>query len=142
MYLAAVLDLVSRRIVGWSMCTRINAELVCQPLRSVCLQRRAPPELVLHSDRAILPPSIPGQGQILGHNRGNESASQGLGRRVPGESLQEPKGRADFQTRYETRAHARVDIADWIEGYYNLQRLHSSIGYRVPVLIEVMLPAE
>ena len=46
-----------------------------------------------------------------------------------------------YQTRYETRAHARLDIVDWIEGYYNRQRLHSSIGYRVPVQAEEMLLA-
>ena len=51
LYLAAVLYLISRRIVGWSMSARIDAELVCQALRSACLQRRPPPGLIIHSDR-------------------------------------------------------------------------------------------
>jgi putative transposase len=38
-----------------------------------------------------------------------------------------------YQTRYETRAQARLDIVDWIEGFYNRQRLHSSIGFLAPV---------
>ena len=46
-----------------------------------------------------------------------------------------------YQTRYETRAHARLDIVGWIEGYYNRQRLHSSTGYRAPVQAEEMLLA-
>jgi transposase InsO family protein len=51
LYLAAILDLASRRIVGWSMSERINAELVCQALRSACWQRKPPPGLILHSDQ-------------------------------------------------------------------------------------------
>src|SRR3954469_4115847 len=51
LYLAAILDLASRRIVGWSMSERINADLVCQALRSACWQRRPPPGLILHSDQ-------------------------------------------------------------------------------------------
>ena len=44
-----------------------------------------------------------------------------------------------YQTRYETRAQARLDIVDWIEGYYNRQRLHSSAGYCTPVHAEELL---
>jgi putative transposase len=40
--------------------------------------------------------------------------------------------------RYETRAHARLDVVDWIEGFYNRQRIHSSIGYRTPCDSEVL----
>ena len=46
-----------------------------------------------------------------------------------------------YQGRYETRAQARLDIVDWIEGFYNRQRLHSSIGYRTPMEVENMLKA-
>jgi transposase InsO family protein len=45
------------------------------------------------------------------------------------------------QTRYETRAQARLDIVNWIEGYYNRRRLHSSTGYRTPVQTEETLMA-
>ena len=38
-----------------------------------------------------------------------------------------------YRTRYETRAQAKLDIVDWIEGFYNRQRIHSSIGYKTPV---------
>jgi putative transposase len=46
-----------------------------------------------------------------------------------------------YQTHYETRAQARLDIVDWIEGYYNRKRLHSSLGYVTPVHAEEALLA-
>lgn len=51
LYLAVILDLASRRIVGWSMSERIQSDLVCQALRSAYWQRKPPPGLILHSDR-------------------------------------------------------------------------------------------
>ena len=44
-----------------------------------------------------------------------------------------------YQLDYKTRAQARLDIVDWIEGFYNRQRLHSSVGYRSPVSVESSL---
>ena len=46
-----------------------------------------------------------------------------------------------YQIRYETRAQARLDIVDWIEGFYNQQRLHSAIGYRIPAQVDRSLMA-
>ena len=46
-----------------------------------------------------------------------------------------------YQVRYDTRAQARLDIVDWIEGFYNRQRMHSSIGYRSPAEAEMQLMA-
>jgi putative transposase len=51
LYLAAILDLASRRIVGWSMYERIQSDLACRALRSAYWQRKPPPGLILHSDR-------------------------------------------------------------------------------------------
>ena len=143
LYLAAVLDLASRRIVGWSMSTRINAELVCQALRSACLQRRPPPGLILHSDQGSQYAS-----RAYRNLAKSWKMAVSMSRRAnawdnaPMESFFKTlKVERIYQTRYETRAQARLDIVDWIEGYYNRQRVHSSIGYRVPVQAEEMLLA-
>jgi len=143
LYLAAILDLASCRIVGWSMSERINAELVCQTLRSACWQRKPPPGLILHSDRGS---------QYASRAYRKLAASWGMtvsmSRRAnawdnaPMESFFKTlKVERIYQTRYETRAQARLDIVDWIEGYYNRQRIHSSTGYRTPVQAEETLMA-
>jgi putative transposase len=143
LYLAAILDLASRRIVGWSMSERINAELVCQALRSACWQRKPPPGLILHSDqgsqyasRAYRALAVSWGMEVSMSRRANAWDN------APMESFFKTlKVERIYQTRYETRDHARLDIVDWIEGYYNRQRIHSSIGYRTPVQAEETLAA-
>jgi putative transposase len=134
LYLAAILDLGSRRIVGWSMSERIDAELVSNALRSAYWQRRPGSGLILHSDR----------GSQYGSWRYREMVSQyqmtmSMSRRAnawdnaPMESFFKTlKVEQTSRCRYETRAQARLDVVDWIEGFYNRQRIHSSIGYRTP----------
>ena len=143
LFLAAILDLASRRIVGWSMSERINADLVCQALRSAYWQRKPAPGLLLHSDRGS---------QYASRAHRNLAAGFGMtvsmSRRAnawdnaPMESFFKTlKVERIYQTRYETRAQARLDIVDWIEGYYNRQRMHTSIDYCTPVEYETLRAA-
>ena len=138
LYLACVMDLASRRVVGWSMSGRIKADLVCQALKSAYWQRKPPEGLIMHSDR------------------GSQYASDSHRRLIKDyRMIQSMSRRADcwdnaamesfFKTlkverihrlRYETRALAKLDIVDWIEGFYNRRRMHSSIGYKSPVDVE------
>jgi putative transposase len=137
LYLAAVMDLASRRIVGWSMSPRPHADLVCQALKTAYVRRKPPLGVILHSDR------------------GSQSASAAppAAQRLQDAAIDEPQGHCwdnapmesffktlkierVYQLRYETRAQARLDIVDWIDGFYNYRRLHSSIGYRTPVHME------
>lgn len=134
LYLAAILDLGSRRIVGWSMSERIDAELVSNALRSAYWQRRPASGLILHSDR----------GSQYASWRYRELVNQyhitmSMSRRAnawdnaPMESFFKTlKVEQTSRCRYKTRAQARLDVVDWIEGFYNRQRIHSSIGYRTP----------
>ncbi|WP_088509277.1 IS3 family transposase [Burkholderia ubonensis] len=143
LYLAAILDLASRRIVGWSMSERINADLVCQALRSACWQRKPPPGLLLHSDRGAQYAS-----RAYRKLTAAFKISMSMSRRAnawdnaPMESFFKTlKVERIYQNHYETRAQARLDIVDWIEGYYNRQRLHTSINYLTPVDYEAGLIA-
>ena len=146
LYLAAILDLGSRRIVGWSMSEHIDTALVCTALRSAYLQRRPGPGLILHSDRGS-------QGAQYSSWRYRELAdhyqmTMSMSRR--GNAWDNAVIESFFKTlkveqtsrcHYETRAQARLDVVDWIEGFYNRQRIHSSIGYHSPCVYESLQQA-
>jgi putative transposase len=143
LYLAAVMDLASRRIVGWSMSERLKAELVCDALKSAYWRRKPAPGLIMHTDR----------GGQYASDRYRASIKdfrmiQSMSRRAncwdnaPMESFFKTlKVERLHQFRYETRAQARLDIVNWIEGFYNLERMHSSIDYQTPAAAESSLMA-
>jgi len=138
LYLAVVMDLGSRRIVGWSMSPRLHADLVCQALKTAYVRRKPPPGVILHSDRGSQYASAQHR-QLLNDFRMLQSMSRRANcwDNAPMESFFKTlKIERVYQLRYETRAQARLDIVDWIEGFYNHRRLHSSIGYRTPAHME------
>ncbi|CAN0625678.1 transposase [Burkholderia multivorans] len=140
LFLAAILDLASRRIVGWSMSEQINADLVCQALRSAYWQRKPAPGLLLHSDRGSQYASRAHQNLAAGFGMTvSMSRRANAWDNAPMESFFKTlKVECIYQTRYETRAQARPDIVDWIEGYYNRQRMHTSIDCCTPVEYETL----
>nr|WP_186129855.1 IS3 family transposase [Burkholderia gladioli] len=143
LYLAAILDLASRRVVGWSMSERIDAELVCQALRSACWQRKPAPGLLLHSDRGAQYASQAYRKLAAGFRATiSMSHRDNAGDNAPMESFFKTlKVERIYQVRYETRAQARLDIVDWIEGYDNRERLHTSNGFLTPVAYEAAMIA-
>lgn len=143
LYLAVVMDLASRRIVGWSMNSRIAAELVCEALKSAYWQRKPPTGLIMHSDRGSQYASDRHSSLIKDYQM-----VQSMSRRADcwdnaamESFFKTLKVERIYQVRYKTRAQARRDIVDWIEGFYNRQRMHSSIGYRTPAEVETQLLA-
>jgi transposase InsO family protein len=142
LYLACVMDLASRRIVGWSMSERMKADLVCQALKSAYWRRKPPAGLIMHSDRGS---QYAGDShrQLIKDYR----MIQSMSRRA---NCWDAAMESFFKTlkvervhllRYDTRAIAKLDIVDWIEGFYNHRRMHSSIGYQTPVDAESRLMA-
>ena len=143
LYLACVMDLASRRIVGWSMSERIKADLVCQALQSAYWRRKPPAGLIVHSDR----------GSQYASNRYRRliqdcRMTQSMSRKA--NCWDNATMESFFKTlkvervhlmRYDTRAMARLDIVNWIEGFYNQTRMHSSIGYKTPANVEFNLRA-
>jgi transposase InsO family protein len=143
LYLACVMDLASRRIVGWSMSERITADLVCRALRSAYWQRKPAAGLIMHSDRGSQSASASHRQMIKDYRM-----IQSMSRRANcwDNSAMESffktlKVERTHLLRYDTRALAKLDIVDWIEGFYNHSRMHSSIGYKTPVNAESSLMA-
>jgi transposase InsO family protein len=143
LYLACVMDLASRRIVGWSMSERITAELVCQALRSAYWQRKPAAGLIMHSDRGSQYASASHR-QLIKDYRMIQSMSRRANcwdNSAMESFFKTLKVERTHLLRYDTRALAKLDIVDWIEGFYNHSRMHSSIGYKTPVNAESSLRA-
>jgi transposase InsO family protein len=143
LYLAVIMDLASRRIVGWSMSERMKAALVCDALRSAYWQRKPVTGLIMHTDRGSQYASDKHR-KLLKDYRMEQSMSRkgNCWDNAPMESFFKTlKVERIHQTHYENRAHARLDIVNWIEGFYNRERLHSSIGYKTPAHAESSLKA-
>ena len=141
LYLACIMDLASRRIVGWSMSNHMKGDLVCQALKSAYWKRKPPAGLVMHFGRGSQYASDEHRRLIKGYRM-----IQSMSRRAncwdnaPMESFFENlKVERVYQLRYDTRADARLNVVDWIEGFYNRQRMHSSIGYQTPADAECSL---
>lgn len=134
LYLAAVLDLHSRKVVGWAMSSRIDAALVQEALR-MALGRRGPaPGLIHHSDRGsqyacgAYQEILAAYGIRCSMSRKGDCLDNAVVERFFG-SL---KGERTALCHYATRQEARDDVIDYIEMFYNSTRLHSSLGYVSP----------
>jgi putative transposase len=134
LYLATTLDLYSRRIVGWSMSERITSDLVIDALTMAVTQRHPPAGLMHHSDRGSQYASAVFQRMLTAHGMVCSMSRKG---EVYDNAVMESfyatlKRELVSFTRYATRDEARNAIFEWIEVFYNRQRLHSTLGYRSP----------
>jgi putative transposase len=135
LYLAVVIDLYSRRVVGWSMDSRMTKALVIRALLMAANLRNPPPGLIHHSDRGSQYASHAYQavlkqyGMIASMSRkGNcwdnapvERFFSSLKREWTGDQL------------YKTRQAAIADVREYVAVYYNAMRLHSTLGYKTPM---------
>ena len=143
LYLACVLDLGTRRIVGWAMSERITAKLVCDALQMAYWRRRPAAGLLLHSDRGSQYASDDYR-QLIAQFRLTQSMSRkgNCWDNAPMESFFKTlKVERTHRLRYTSRAQARLDIVNWVEGFYNAKRLHSAIDYQSPADFERSLNA-
>jgi putative transposase len=138
LYLAGVLDLCSRRIVGWSMTPHMKVDLVAKALQMAIEQRDPEDGLLHHSDRGVQYASEDYQYLLQSHGMlVSMSGSGDCWDNAAMESFWSTlKGELVDQTHYETRAQAQQSIFEYIEVFYNRKRLHSSIGYRSPESFE------
>jgi len=138
LYLVAVLDLFSRRILGWAMSPTLDAPLVSAALRMALRQRRPVRSLILHSDRGSQFASASYR-QLLAQHGLLASMSR------PGNCYDNAfiesfwstlKYELVYHRRFATRAEARTAVFDYIETFYNRTRLHSSLDYQSPINFE------
>ena len=138
LYLVAVLDVFSRRVIGWAMSPLLDAPLVSAALRMALAQRRPAQSLILHSDRGSQFASAAYR-QLLAEHGLVASMSR------PGNCYDNAfiesfwsslKYELVYHHRFATRAQARTAIFDYIETFYNRTRLHSSLDYQSPINFE------
>ena len=137
LYLAAILDLHSRQVVGWSMQAHMQASLVTDALRMAWFRRRPAPGLILHSDRGSQYCSREFQAALSGYGMRSSMSRKGdCWDNAPTESLwgRLKVGRLDGR-KFATRRDAMDEVVSWLT-FYNYRRLHSSLGYVSPMQFE------
>jgi putative transposase len=144
LYLGAVMDCYSRRIVGWSMRTDLEAELVVDALEMAIARRQPKPGLVHHSDQGS---------QYVSLRFGERCREIGIHRSMgsKGDCFDNAVAESFFATlekdllrrnSFPTRQEARTAVFDYIEAFYNAVRLHSTLGYQSPAEYEKMTKEE
>ncbi len=140
LYLAAVLDLYSRRIIGWAMSDRMTSDLTVDALKMAIVQRQPILALLHHSDQGSQ--YTDGTYQALLKDNGIQVSMNGVGTwydNAPMESFFGTlKSEWVYHRVYRTRDQARSDIFYYIEAFYNRRRLHSSLGYLSPEEFELI----
>lgn len=141
LYLVAVLDLFTRRVVGWAMNPTLDATLVMDALRMGLAQRRPGRSLIVHSDRGMQFASAAYRQLLAQHGL---VASMSRRANCYDNAFIESfwsslKYELVYHQRFATRAQARTAIFDYIETFYNRTRLHSSLAYLSPIKFESQL---
>ena len=138
LYLAVVMDLYSRRIVGWSMSRWINRHLVIDALNMAIGARRPEAELIHHSDRGSQYTSDDFRNELLKHKINCSMSARGncYDNAVVESFFGLMKREWVNRVRYRTRAEARADVFEYIECFYNRKRRHGYLGNISPVAFE------
>lgn len=143
LYLAVILDLFSRRIVGWAMAARMTQELVCAALSMALRQRQPAGELIHHSDRGSQYTSQAFQALLAAH--GITPSMSGRGNCYDNASVESFFGTLKTElvnhALYRTRQEAMTDIFFYLEGFYNRSRRHTALGHLSPAAFETQYQA-
>jgi putative transposase len=141
LYLGAVIDLCSRKIVGWSMADHLRSELCLEAISMALTHRRPERGLLHHSDRGVQY-ACEAYRQMLGEHGMERSMSRTgncYDNAVMESFFSTLKTELIYHEHYATQAEARRSIFEYIEVFYNRQRRHSAIGYQSPEAFEASL---
>ena len=138
LYLAVIIDLFSRQVIGWAMSERMTTDLVCDALQMAVFKRKRPKSVIVHSDRGSQYCSHAYRELLQQHQlRGSMSAKGNCYDNACAESFfHSLKVEAIHGERFATRENMRQTVFEYIETRYNRNRLHSTLGYLSPVDFE------
>jgi transposase InsO family protein len=138
LYLAAILDLYSRRVVGWAMSDRMTSDLTISALKMALCQRQPAPGLIHHSDQGSQYTDATYQALLEAY--GIQVSMNGVGTWYDNAPMESFFGTLKieevYHCLYHTRADARTDLFDYIESFYNRHRRHSTLSYLSPEAYE------
>jgi putative transposase len=140
LYLAIVLDLYSRAIIGWSMSDRINGKLVLDALDMAITQRRPDKDVLVHSDQGSQYTAINYRDKLKEHGMICSMSRKGEchDNAVAESFFHTLKEELVYDENFATKREARQAIFKYIEFFYNRKRRHSTIGYKAPFVYEEM----
>ena len=138
LYLATVIDVASRRVVGWSMADHMRTSLVADALRMAVAARRPAPGLIFHSDRGTQYTSAEFTDLMAEHQmvQSLSRPRQCWDNAVAESFFASLKEELIHRRSWATRAQARRAVVEYIEVFFNRRRLHSSLGYLSPAEYE------
>lgn len=134
LYLAFVLDVYSRKVVGWSMASHLRTELVVDALEMAVWRRKPKAGLVHHSDRGVQYTALSFGKRLeeVGIVPSMGRAGSALDNAISESFVATLKVELVHRRRFPTRETARSAVFEYLEGFYNRRRLHSSLGYASP----------
>jgi len=141
LYLSVVLDLYSRRAIRWSMSKRMTTKLIQTALKSALENRQPEAEILFHSDRGVQYASGDFQRDLAEHGIRCSMSRKGncWDNAVVESFFNSLKQEWLPHRKFETRNEARQSVFEYIEGFYNHHRLHSTLGYKSPIEYENMM---
>lgn len=143
LYLAILLDLYSRKIVGWSLKDRLTADGVEEAFLQAIWRRRPLPGLIVHSDQGVQYACSDFQDLLLSRKAKSSMSRKGncYDNAVAESFFHTLKTELVYHEKYRTRKEAQASIFEYIEVFYNRQRLHSALGFVSPEQFEAMKKA-
>ena len=139
LYLAVLIDLFSRRVVGWAVSDRLKKDLALRALRMALVTRHPPSGLIHHSDRGSQYCSIDYQAVLRKHGLLISMSGKGncYDNAVVETFFKTIKSELIWPVSWQTRSQAENAVARYIDGFYNPIRRHSTLGYQSPVHFEM-----
>ncbi len=138
MYLAVILDVCSRRIVGWGMSSRLLDDLVTSAVKQAIGRRKVGTGLIFHSDQGSQFASDACRKLLEDHRLTASMSRKGdcYDNAITESFFGKLKTELVYLEKFQTREEAKTKIFDYIEVFYNRQRIHLAIGYKTPVDFE------